>query len=102
MKRSARAWKSYGPESTPGHRMLTHFLGWTFAILTLVMMATNGVLMLFSPKLWFRLPGWIRANARFENGKDSFGFGAVQIRILGGVTLLVLAVFVAALVAGGK
>jgi len=82
--------------------MLTHFLGWTFAILTLVMMAINGAFMLFSPKLWFRLPGWIRANGRFENDKDSFGFGAVQIRILGGVVLIVFAVFVAAFVAGGK
>jgi len=32
------------------------------AIFTLLMMAVNAMFMLFSPRLWFRLPGWIRAN----------------------------------------
>jgi hypothetical protein len=31
-------------------RMLTHFFGWAFAILTLTMMAINAFLMLFSPR----------------------------------------------------
>jgi hypothetical protein len=81
--------------------MLTHFLGWAFAILTLVMMGVNGMFMLFSPRLWFQLPGWIRANARFTTEKHNAGLGAVQVRILGGVVLLVLAVIVSAIVFSG-
>ena len=83
-------------------RMLTHLLGWAFAILTLVMMSVNAFFMLFSPRLWFRLPGWIRANARFTNEKHGSGLGAVQIRLLGGVALVVLAVIVIAIVSGGE
>jgi hypothetical protein len=78
--------------------MLTHFLGWAFAVITLTMMAINAMFMLFSPRLWFRLPSWIRANARFTTEKHSGGLGAVQVRILGGVVLLVLAVIVSAMV----
>jgi hypothetical protein len=81
--------------------MLTRYLGWTFAILTLAIMAINAAFMLFSPRLWFRLPSWIRSNARFESEKHGTGLGAVQIRILGGVVLLVLIVIVAAIVFGG-
>ena len=77
--------------------MLTHFFGWVFAVLTLTMMAINAILMLFSPRLWFRLPGWIRANARFTTEKHSVGLGAVQVRILGGVVLLVLTVIILAI-----
>jgi hypothetical protein len=81
--------------------MLTHSLGWAFAVLTLTMMAINAIFMLFSPRLWFRLPGWIRANARFTTDKHSVGLGAVQVRILGGVVLLVLAIIISALVFSG-
>ena len=81
--------------------MLTHFLGWAFAVLTLTMMAINAILMLFSPRLWFRLPSWIRANARFTTAEHSAGSGAVQVRILGGVVLLVLAIIVLAIVLPG-
>jgi hypothetical protein len=82
--------------------MLTRFLGWTFAILTLTMMAVNATLMLASPRLWFRLPTWIRANARFTSEKHSSGLGAVQVRVLGGVVLIVLAVIMCAIVFGGE
>jgi hypothetical protein len=78
--------------------MLTHLLGWTFAIFTLLMMGINATFMLFSPRLWFRLPNWIRANARFASEKDGAALAAVQIRILGGVVLIVLIVIVAGIV----
>jgi len=81
--------------------MLTHFLGWAFAVLTLTMMAINATFMLFSPRLWFRLPGWVRANARFTSEKHSAGLGAVQVRILGGVVLLVLVIIILAIVFSG-
>jgi hypothetical protein len=82
--------------------MLAHFLGWTFAILTLLMMTINAAFMLFSPRLWFRLPSWIRANARFTHEKHTSGLGGAQVRILGGVVLLVLAVIVVAIIVGGE
>ncbi len=82
--------------------MLAHFLGWTFAILTLLMMTINAGFMLFSPRLWFQLPSWIRANARFTNEKHASGLGSAQVRILGGVVLLVLAVIVVAITVGSE
>ncbi len=74
--------------------MLTHLFGWVFAILTLTMMAINAFLMLFSPRLWFRLPSWVRANARFTTERHSVGLGAVQVRILGGVVLALLIIII--------
>jgi hypothetical protein len=82
--------------------MLTHIFAWVFAVLTLTMMAVNATLMLLSPRLWFRLPSWIRANARFTDEKRSTGLGAVQVRILGGVILLVLAIIVSAIAFSGE
>lgn len=82
--------------------MLTHFLAWVFAILTLTMMAVNAFCMVLSPRVWFRLPGWIRANARFTAEKHSTGFGATQVRILGGVVLLVLIVIILAILLSGE
>jgi hypothetical protein len=76
-------------------------------ILMLLTMTLNGTFMLFSPRLWFRLPTGIRAwsaagmgrdNTRFTSEKNGSGIGAVQIRILGCVTLLVTGVIVAAIV----
>jgi hypothetical protein len=43
--------------------MLTHYLGWTFAILGLAIMGINASFMLISPRLWFRLHSWIRSAA---------------------------------------
>jgi len=81
--------------------MLAHFLGWLFAILTLTVIAINAMLMLLSPTLWFRLPGWIRANARFTTEKHSAGLGAVQVRIMGGVVMIVLIIIISAIVFSG-
>lgn len=82
--------------------MLTRFLGWTFAILTLVMMSVNAFFMLFSPRLWFRLPGWIRGNARFTDDQHGSGLGALQVRMLGAVVLLVLTVIIVGIVFGAR
>lgn len=53
----------------------------------------NGSLMLISPKLWFRVPSWIRLS-NLPESKFSDGWGGLQIRILGAIFLFVVAWFV--------
>lgn len=51
----------------------------------------NALYMLFSPKAWFRLPGWLRASGTLTEDKFSAGWGGVQIRIAGALFLVVIA-----------
>lgn len=51
----------------------------------------NAAVMLISPRAWFRLPIWIRAQGTLSERKNSSGFGGFELRILG---LLMLAVIV--------
>ena len=50
----------------------------------------NGCLMLISPRIWFRLPGWLRAVYGISPNRYSSGWGAVQIRLAGLVFLGIL------------
>lgn len=65
--------------------MVTHIFAWICGAFVLAMAGINGVLMMISPRLWFRLPRWAHANARFTvRDAESLG-GALQIRLLGAV-----------------
>jgi hypothetical protein len=81
--------------------MLTHFAGWTFAVLTLLMVGVNAFFMLLFPRLWFRLPGWIRANARFTAQKHGSGPASFQVRAVGAAALLVAIVIALAIALDG-
>jgi hypothetical protein len=78
--------------------MLIDLLAWALGFLALAMMSVNAIFMLISPRLWFQLPSWIRANGRFTKERNSSGPGALAVRILGGLFSLVLLVFMAAII----
>lgn len=56
-----------------------------------VMMAINGAFMLVSPRAWFRLPGWLRAQWSLAENEYSTGWGAVHVRLTGGFILAIIA-----------
>jgi hypothetical protein len=82
--------------------MLTHFLGWTITVFTLIIIGVNALFMLLSPGLWFRLPSWIRANARFTREKHGSGPAAFQVRVVGAVALLFVIVITLAITLDGS
>ena len=47
----------------------------------------NGIVMLISPRAWFRMPSWIRLSGGLAERKYGIGFGAIQVRLLGAVTV---------------
>ena len=73
---------------------MLHILGWIMLVLVVVAIATNAAFMLISPRTWFRLPNWIRAQGSLTEKKFGSGWGAIEVRITGalgvGVILWVL------------
>jgi hypothetical protein len=66
---------------------MIRILGWIAALVLGVVLAVNAAFMLFSPRAWFRLPGWIRAQGSLTESKYATGWGAVELR-LGGAAFL--------------
>lgn len=62
-------------------------VGRCFAIAVGVFVTINAAFMLASPRTWFRLPGWLRAQGSLAADKYSRGWGAIQVRLLGGIIL---------------
>jgi hypothetical protein len=50
----------------------------------------NALLMLASPRTWFRLPGWIRAQGALTPEKYAHGSGAIQLRFTGAIGLSII------------
>jgi len=69
---------------------MAQIFGWSIAVCVGLIVGINGVYMLFSPKAWFRLPGWIRAAGTLTEDKFSTGAGALQVRITGAMFLSVI------------
>jgi len=61
------------------------------AIAVGVFMTINAAFMLASPRTWFRLPGWLRAQGSLTEDKYSSGWGAIQIRVTGALILTAIA-----------
>lgn len=74
--------------------MLTHVAAWVVATWVLGMMLINGVVMLASPRMWFRLPSWIRANGRFKEQACDNRAQSLSIRALGAIALIIAIVFI--------
>jgi hypothetical protein len=66
---------------------LIRFLGWTIVGFVGVVIVVNPSVMLVSPRTWFRLPGWLRAQGTLTERQYGRGWGAVQLRIGGCVVL---------------
>jgi hypothetical protein len=61
--------------------------GWIIVALVAVLMVVNAFVMLVSPRAWFRMPGWLRAQGTLTEDRYGRGWGAVQLR-LGGALIL--------------
>jgi hypothetical protein len=53
----------------------------------MVGIGVNGLIMLISPRIWFKMPFWIRASGSLSKEKYGSGWCAVQIRLLGAIFL---------------
>jgi type VI protein secretion system component VasF len=56
----------------------------------MLLTAINAAYMAFSPRAWFRLPNWLRAQGSLTEQHYSSGWGAVWVRITGAVLLAVV------------
>jgi hypothetical protein len=65
-------------------------LGWSMVVTVGAVMLVNALLMLASPRAWFRLPSWIRAQGTLTEQKYSTGWRGVTVRLAGGVMLAVI------------
>jgi hypothetical protein len=50
----------------------------------------NGLLMLLSPKVWFRLPSWLGVHGSLTKKKYSRGPASVEVRLLGAIFVAVI------------
>jgi hypothetical protein len=66
-------------------------VGLCIAIVVGLIMTINAAFMLASPRSWFRLPGWLRAQGSLIEQKYSTGWGALQVRLTGGLILIAIA-----------
>ena len=69
--------------------MMQTVLGWSLVALVFLVFVFNGVIMLASPKDWFRLPTWMSCRGGLTEAKYGRGWGLAQVRILGGVMVAV-------------
>ncbi len=70
---------------------MLHVAGICILVLFALLLATNAAFMLASPRAWFRLPGWLKAQGSLTEEKYSRGWGAIQIRLTGAAVLAVMA-----------
>jgi hypothetical protein len=63
-------------------------------IITMVAVGTNGLMMLISPRKWYRMPFWIRLSGILSRDKYQSGWGAIQIRLLGAILFFVVVYFI--------
>jgi len=72
---------------------MKQFIGVFCFIVTIVAVVGNATLMLISPRVWFRIPHWMRLSGSLTEAKFSTGWGAIQVRLLGACFLGVMAWF---------
>jgi hypothetical protein len=62
-------------------------VGWVSLVVLGVVLTINGIFMLISPRAWFRLPEWIRAQGSLTESKYASGWGAIAVRMVGAAWL---------------
>lgn len=67
--------------------MIKPILGWSVIVFLGAVLFVNALFMLASPKAWFRLPSWIRAQGSLTEDKWASGWGATQVRSAGAILL---------------
>jgi hypothetical protein len=58
-------------------------VGMTVFVALLAMAVIDGATMLISPRRWFALPRWLRGQGTLTPEKNSSGWGAFQVRVIG-------------------
>ena len=66
-------------------------VGRVLAGLACLWMLINALFMASSPRAWFRLPRWLRAQGPLTEEKYTSGWGAIQVRIAGAALIGILA-----------
>lgn len=79
---------------------MKQLIGIVCFIVVAVAVVSNGVLMLVSPRLWFRAPHWARLSGGLSEAKYSSGWGAIQIRLLGACFLAIMIWFLHGCIVG--
>jgi len=64
-------------------------LGWFAIAIFAAVWVFNGLIMLVSPRAWFRLPSWRGFQGSLTEAKYGSGWGAIQVRLLGAIFLAV-------------
>lgn len=68
-------------------RSVGKILLWLTVAIVVILMVVNASVMLVSPRAWFKLPSWLRAQGTLTEERYGGGWGAVQLR-LGGAFIL--------------
>ena len=58
------------------------------AIVFISLLLMNGFVMLVSPVRWFSMKWWLKLQGTLTAERYSRGFGALQVRILGGIVIV--------------
>lgn len=66
---------------------MTRIVGLCIAIAVGLIITINAAFMLVSPRSWFRLPPWLKAQGSLTEDKYATGWGAIQIRLTGALVL---------------
>ena len=70
--------------------LMLSIIGWSVVAIVAVHLSINAAFMLASPRAWFRLPSWLRAQVPLSEQKCSIGLGSILVRLLGAALLVVL------------
>jgi hypothetical protein len=62
-------------------------LGWSLIVVLGAVLLVNALFMLASPRAWFRLPRWIGVQGSLTEEKYGSGWGGIQVRLTGGISL---------------
>jgi integral membrane sensor domain MASE1 len=68
---------------------MKEYIGMFCFTVTIAAVFVNSSLMLISPKLWFRMPTWMRLS-NLPEAKFRGGWGGIQVRLLGAIFLAVI------------
>ena len=66
---------------------MRNVFAWIMFAILMPYMIVNAAFMLISPRAWFRLPGWLRAQGGLTKRRFAHGVGALQVPITKGLML---------------
>jgi hypothetical protein len=71
--------------------MMKSILGWSLLTVLGAVLLVNALFMLASPKAWFRLPHWVRAEGSLTEQKYASGWRGMELRLAGAILLAFIA-----------